>query len=472
MYPVDVHYLSEPTQDYLKSCLETVLAIHMREPPGDILVFLTGADEVMSLTQTIHELGGKGWQGLTLTATPLFGALDFDRQLEAFGDTSPGTRKVVIATNIAETSVTIPGIVYVIDCMFVKMRSYNAKLGIDMLTVMPVSKASATQRAGRAGRVRAGKCYRLCTEEVYSSQLLEMTIPEMQRAELTSVVLQLKALGIDDVLHFDFPSPPPALTLARALEVLYALGAVDDDAKLAEPLGVQLAEFPLEPMLAKFLLSSGQAGCSEEALSIAAMLSVPHVFLPDSLSDEKSARHHYAVKEGDHLTLLNVYNAFEAAKRNPQWSVGRQVNHRSMKHACETRKQLANYIAKLEIPVVSCGRDSQVLRRTITAAFFCNAAKLEVDGSYRTIRGQQRVHVHPMSVLHQQPGAWVLFHELTLSTKPYILGVLQIEPQWLCELAPHFYKFKGAKGSDVEGREGAAGEEASSGPSRKQQRCA
>jgi ATP-dependent RNA helicase DDX35 len=115
IYPVDVHYLCDPTQDYLKSCLETVLQIHMKEPPGDILVFLTGADEVTSLTQTIHELGGKGWQGLTLTATPLFGALPIERQLEAFGDSSSSTRKVVVATNIAETSVTIPGIVYVVD---------------------------------------------------------------------------------------------------------------------------------------------------------------------------------------------------------------------------------------------------------------------------------------------------------------------------------------------------------------------
>eukprot|EP00802_Teleaulax_amphioxeia_P007300 Tamp_07306.p2 GENE.Tamp_07306~~Tamp_07306.p2 ORF type:complete len:347 (+),score=96.63 Tamp_07306:94-1041(+) len=189
MYPVDVHYLSDPAQDYLKACLETVLQIHMKEPPGDILVFLTGADEVTSLTQTIHELAGKGTQGLTLTATPLFGALALERQLEAFGETDAGTRKVVLATNIAETSVTIPGIVYVIDCMFVKMRSYNAKLGIDMLTVMPISKASATQRAGRAGRVRAGKCYRLCTEEVFKGQLSDMTIPEMQRVCPLSVSL-------------------------------------------------------------------------------------------------------------------------------------------------------------------------------------------------------------------------------------------------------------------------------------------
>ena len=171
-----------------------------------------------------------------------------------------------------------------------------------------------------------------------------------------------------------------------------------------------------------------------------------------------SARRHYAVKEGDHLTLLNVYAGFEAAKRNAQWSAARLVNHRSMRNACETRKQLVNYISKLGVPLESCDRNATALRRTITAAFFCNAAKLESSGSYRTIRGQQQVFVHPFSVLHQHPSPWVIFHELTVSTKPYILGVLQIEPQWLSELAPHFYQFKGTSPHNGAGRGAEQGE--------------
>eukprot|EP00960_Hanusia_phi_P038803 753607-Hanusia_phi.AAC.3 len=412
MYPVDIHYLSDPCQDYVKVCVETVNAIHAREPPGDILVFLTGAEEVNYVIQALHAEPVEGAHGLTISACPLYAALAVERQMEAFADTPAGIRKVVVATNIAETSVTIPGIVYVLDCMFVKIKSYNAKLGVDYLTVMPVSAASAVQRSGRAGRVRSGKAYRMCTEKDFRS-LPVASIPEMQRSDLVAVILQLKALGVDDVLHFDFPSPPPALSLARALEILYALGALDEDAKLTEPLGLQMAEFPLDPPLAKFLLSSGKAGCSEEALTIAAMFSVQNVFVQDGAADEKSARRHYAVREGDQLTLVNVYNAFESSKRSQQWCQARRVNHRSMTRACDTRKQLAAYVTKLGVPLVSCGRESDVLRRCIAGAFFCNAAKLEADGAYKTIRGEQRVQVHPVSVMHQRGAQWVLYHEVS-----------------------------------------------------------
>jgi ATP-dependent RNA helicase DDX35 len=179
------------------------------------------------------------------------------------------------------------------------------------------------------------------------------------------------------------------------------------------------------------------------------MLSVPHVFLPDSLADEKSARRHYAVKEGDHLTLLNVHNAFEAARRAPQWSQARHVNHKAMRRACDLRKQLVNYITKLGIPLASCGRDSKALHRCLTSAFFANAAKLEPDGAYRTIRGGEKVGVHPFSVLHQHPTPWVVFNEMVVTTKPYLLGVSFTEPEWLTEVAPHFYTFKDTTEADL-----------------------
>jgi ATP-dependent RNA helicase DDX35 len=273
-YPVDIYYTSSPVSDYLQAALNTVFEIHLKEPPGDILVFLTGQEEIESLVKKIKEKNAM-YQNreLGLKVLPLYAGLSMEQQLKPFRPAPPKTRKVIVATNIAETSVTIDGIVYVIDCGFVKIRAYNPKTGMESLVVVPCSQSSCNQRAGRAGRVKAGKCFRLFTEESFHS-LPPKPIPEMQRSNLAMVVLQLKAMGIDNVLYFDFMSPPPAEAMIRALELLYALGALDDSAKLTSTFGVKMAEFPTDPQMSKMLLSSGEFGCSEEILTIAAMLSI------------------------------------------------------------------------------------------------------------------------------------------------------------------------------------------------------
>ena len=169
-------------------------------------------------------------------------------QAKIFEPTPEGARKVVLATNIAETSITIDGIVYVIDPGFSKQNSYNPRTGMESLIVTPVAKASANQRAGRAGRVAPGKCFRLYTKWAYLNELEDNTIPEIQRTNLGSVVLMLKSLGINDLIHFDFMDPPPAETLIRALEQLYALGALNDRGELTK-LGRRMAEFPMDPQV-------------------------------------------------------------------------------------------------------------------------------------------------------------------------------------------------------------------------------
>ncbi|RVW79134.1 putative pre-mRNA-splicing factor ATP-dependent RNA helicase DEAH9 [Vitis vinifera] len=196
-----------------------------------------------------------------------------------FSPTPRGKRKVVISTNIAETSLTLEGIVYVVDSGFSKQRFYNPISDIENLVVAPISKASARQRAGRAGRVRPGKCYRLYTEEYFVNEMSAHAIPEMQRSNLVSCVIQLKALGIDNILGFDWPASPSPEAMIRALEVLYSLGVLDDDAKLTSPLGFQVAEIPLDPMISKTILSSNQLGCSEEIITIAAILSVQSIWV-------------------------------------------------------------------------------------------------------------------------------------------------------------------------------------------------
>eukprot|EP01126_Amoeba_proteus_P055072 TRINITY_DN6810_c0_g1_i5.p1 TRINITY_DN6810_c0_g1~~TRINITY_DN6810_c0_g1_i5.p1 ORF type:complete len:531 (+),score=94.48 TRINITY_DN6810_c0_g1_i5:246-1838(+) len=301
-FPVQVFYLSEPSPNYATTMVETIWEIHNSEPEGDILAFLTGQDEIDDVALLLKEKHIQSHsQKLDLLVLTMYSGLPMDKQLEVFRKTPLHTRKVVIATNIAETSITIDGIVYVIDCGFVKIRAYNPKTDTESLVVVPISQASANQRSGRAGRVKAGKTFRLYTEKAFHEILKPKTVPEMQRSNLSTVILQLKAMGIDNILNFDFMSPPPSSSIIRALELLYALGALDDDAKLTPTLGVIMAEFPLPPTLIKMLIASAKYECSSEALSIAAMLSVQNIFTSSKMSKRKK----FQVFEGDHITLLN-----------------------------------------------------------------------------------------------------------------------------------------------------------------------
>lgn len=212
-----------------------------------------------------------------LIPLPVYSALPSDMQSKIFDPAPEGKRKCVIATNIAEASLTIDGILYVVDPGFAKLKVYNPKMGMDTLQVTPISQASARQRAGRAGRTGPGKCFRLYTEEAYKKEMLPTTVPEIQRTNLASTVLILKAMGINDLINFGFMDPPPVQTLVSALETLYNLEALDDEGLLTK-LGRLMAEFPLEPQLAKMMLTSVDLGCSEEIITVVSMLSVQNVF--------------------------------------------------------------------------------------------------------------------------------------------------------------------------------------------------
>ncbi|ONI10610.1 hypothetical protein PRUPE_4G056700 [Prunus persica] len=274
-FNVQIHYVEEPVPDYLRAAVSTVLLIHEKEPMGDILVFLTGQDDIDAAVQLITEEDqNRGRKSSGLMVLPLYSGLPRSEQELVFTPTPRGKRKVVISTNIAETSITLEGVVYVVDSGFSKQRFYNPITDIENLVVAPISKASARQRTGRAGRVRPGKCYRLYTEEYFAKEMSAEGIPEIQRSNLVPCVIQLKALGIDNILGFDWPASPSSEAMVRALEVLYSLGVLDDDAKLTSPTGFQIAEIPLDPMISKMMLASGQLGCSEEMITIAATLSI------------------------------------------------------------------------------------------------------------------------------------------------------------------------------------------------------
>lgn len=223
-------FAKTPEEDYLDAALVTVLSIHINEGPGDILLFLTGQEEIDTSCEILHErMHALGPRMPELLILPVYAQLPADQQTRIFEPAPPGGRKVIIATNIAETSLTIDGVFYVIDPGFCKQSVWDPKLGMDSLVVTPISQAQAAQRAGRAGRTGPGKCYRLYTELAHNSELMPNSVPEIQRQNITHTILTLKCLGIDDLIHFDFMSPPPPATLLSGLEELYTLGCLDEE---------------------------------------------------------------------------------------------------------------------------------------------------------------------------------------------------------------------------------------------------
>ncbi|XP_063696114.1 ATP-dependent RNA helicase DHX8 [Culicoides brevitarsis] len=442
-FPVEILYTKEPETDYLDASLITVMQIHLREPPGDILLFLTGQEEIDTACEILYErMKSLGPDVPELIILPVYSALPSEMQTRIFDPAPPGSRKVVIATNIAETSLTIDGIYYVVDPGFVKQKVYNSKTGMDSLLVTPISQAAAKQRAGRAGRTGPGKCYRLYTERAYRDEMMPTPVPEIQRTNLATTVLQLKTMGINDLLHFDFMDAPPVESLIMALEQLHSLSALDDEGLLTR-LGRRMAEFPLEPTLSKMLIMSVALQCSDEVLTIVSMLSVQNVFHrpkdKQALADQKKAK--FNQQEGDHLTLLAVYNSWKNNKFSTPWCYENFVQNRTLKRAQDVRKQLLGIMDRHKLDVLSCGKNSAKVQKTICSGFFRNAAKKDPQEGYRTLVDSQVVYIHPSSALFHRQPEWVVYHELVQTTKEYMREVCSIDPKWLVEFAPAFFRF-------------------------------
>lgn len=449
-HPVEIFYTPEPEQDYVEAAIRTVLQIHATEDEGDILLFLTGEEEIEDSARKIaleaDEMVREADSG-PLKVYPLYGSLPPHMQQRIF-EPAPGPRraggrpgrKCIISTNIAETSLTIDGIVYVVDPGFSKQKIYNPRIRVESLLVSPISKASAQQRAGRAGRTRPGKSFRLYTEGAFKKELIDQTYPEILRSNLSSTVLELKKLGIDDLVHFDLMDPPAPETLMRALEELNYLACLDDDGNLTQ-LGRLASEFPLDPALAVMLISSPEFYCSNEILSITALLSVPQVFVRPA-SQRKRAdemKNLFAHPDGDHLTLLNVYHAFKGAEaqENPkQWCHDHFLSLRSLQSADNVRMQLLRIMERSELEMISTPfedkRYYENIRRALCTGFFMQVAKKETQGKnqYMTIKDNQNVLLHPSTVLSFE-AEWVLYNEFVLTTKNYIRTVTAVKPEWL-----------------------------------------
>jgi len=457
-HPVEVFYTQEPEPDYVEAAIRTVLMIHRAEDPGDILLFLTGEEEIEDACKKIKlegdDLVNQDPDSVgPLVCVPLYSSLPPAQQQRIFdpapsprsGSGPPG-RKVVVSTNIAETSLTIDGIVYVVDPGFSKQKVYNPRIRVESLLVSPISKASAQQRAGRAGRTRPGKCFRLYTEKDFMKELEEQTHPEILRSNLANTVLELMKAGVKDLVRFDYVDAPAPETLMRALELLNYLAALDDEGNITA-LGSIIAEFPLDPQLAKMLIVSPEFKCSNEILTLTAMLSVPNVFVrPNNQRKEAdAAKALFSIPEGDHLTLINIYNSYKQNEWDKNWTATNYLSAHALMQADKVRKQLKRTMELYEIDLVTIQDPRKLylaVRQVLCNGFFMQVAHKEGEkGGYMTLKDNQVVNLHPSCGMETQPE-WVVFNEFVFTTRPYIRTVTEVRPEWLLEYAPSYFDIK------------------------------
>ncbi|KAJ1795258.1 ATP-dependent RNA helicase, partial [Coemansia sp. RSA 2399] len=391
-FPVTTYYTTAPQADYLDAAHLTALQIHTDTPSnsGDILVFLSGQEDIENVERLLAESAESLPPEVPkLLLCPIFAALPQAQQSKVFDPAPEFTRKVILATNIAETSLTIPGIRYVVDAGVHKVRGFDPRVG-ESLLIEPISQSSARQRTGRAGREASGYCYRLYTEADFA-QLPEDSVPEIKRCQLAMVVLQLKAAGVDDVMAFDFMDRPSKKALKHALLELYALEALDDKGTLTT-LGRWMSEFPLEPTYSKVIYASQKAGCTSEIVDIVALLSVDSLFyIPADKRDESNAAQMtFRSTDGDHLTYLNLLRAYNKVNGDKDWCREHFVNRRNMRHVLDVRRQLIRLCSRLGLNTeMSCGTDMDAVLKCFLSGFFHNCALLQPDGSYRSLNGSQ-----------------------------------------------------------------------------------
>eukprot|EP00835_Amoeboradix_gromovi_P005035 NODE_437_length_8620_cov_0.295857.p2 type:complete len:900 gc:universal NODE_437_length_8620_cov_0.295857:3450-751(-) len=442
-FPVEIFYTKSPTQDYVESAVKQALTIHLTLGPGDILIFLTGQEDIQATCYAMNERLSRMEDAPKLDILPIYSQLPSDLQAKIF--LKSDNRKVIVATNIAETSLTVDGVKYVIDSGYSKLKVFNPRLGIDTLQVTPVSQANANQRSGRAGRTTAGYCYRLYTEIQFQKELLVNTIPEIQRTNLANVILLLKSLNIKNVFDFDFMDAPPKDSILNSLHQLWLLGAIDDAQELTE-IGNLMVEFPLEPSLSKMLVMANHLKCLNEVLIIVSMLSVPHVFYrPKERAEEADAiREKFYVPESDHLTMLNVYQQFIKNNQKESWCIKHFLHSKPLRKAKEIKEQLTDLLKKNRFDITSCGYNLDLVRKTICSAYFHHTARMKTLSEYMNMRSGVSCFVHPTSAISSLGALpdYIVYHELLYTSKEYMQTITSVNPIWLAEMGSRFFSVK------------------------------
>ena len=443
-FQVTYNYAKSTPEDYVDAAVKKAIEVHLRYPQGDILVFMTGQEDIEATCLLLNERL-KRFEGNVpkIVILPIYSQLPSDYQARIFQKTK--YRKCIVATNIAETSLTLDGVKYVIDSGLCKLKVYNPKIGMDALRVTPISQANANQRGGRAGRTGPGLCFRLYTEHSFNNEMWENNVPEIQRTNLANVVLLLKSLKIDNLLEFEFMDPPPHDTILNSMYQLWQLGALDDNGDLTE-LGKVMVEFPLDPSLSKILIVSEKYGCSSEIATIVSMLNVQSIFVRPKDYEKQAdlARERFYIPESDHLTLLNVYEKWRLNNNSIEWANENFLNYKSLKKVNDVRKQIILIMLNNNINLISCNNNWEYVRKCIIAGYFLNAAKLKGIGEYVNLRTGIPCVLHPSSAIYSlgYTPDYCVYHELIMTSKEYMSCVTAIEPSWLVEVAPNFFSFK------------------------------
>ncbi|KNA17592.1 hypothetical protein SOVF_078270 [Spinacia oleracea] len=455
LFPVEVIYTDDVNKNFVEAALKKAIDIHVKEPEGDILIFMTGQEDIERLVQKLEDRVRSLEEGSVMDAViyPLHGSLPPELQVRVFSPPPKNCRRFIVATNIAETSLTVDGVVYVIDSGYVKQRQYNPQTGMYSLDVVQISRVQANQRAGRAGRTRPGKCYRLYPSVVYNDDFMEAAVPEIQRTSLAGSVLYLKSLDLPgiDILKFDFLDPPSYASLGDALRQLYLIDGIDENGAITS-VGRIMAELPLEPSLSRTLIAANENGTLSQALTIAAMLSAETSLLPSFAKGSEKKRKHTPLKLpdggglGDHIQLLQIFESWSETKYDIEWCKEYGLQIRGMSFVKDVRGQLCQLLQKMakcstDVHGSHKSREKKMGYRNLRKALcvgYANqlAERMMRHNGYRTLGlKSQLVQVHPSSVLQPDEDGmlpnYVVYHELITTSSPFMRNICTVDMQWI-----------------------------------------
>lgn len=450
-FPVEINYLDSPVWDrdeLVDSITQTVMDIAETKPSGDVLIFMTGKDDINYLTDFMAKFAeNKGIKDLVIL--PVYGDMSPQEQNRIFKD-YPGKRKIVIATNIAETSITIDGIVYVVDSGNIKQTNFNPHSGIESLSDVKHSQSGCDQRAGRAGRTQAGVCYRMYTQEDYECRL-KFTTPEILRSSLASVVLKMENLEIENIPSFDFIDMPDHTAFVEAYETLIALGAILRNKTGLTELGKKMARLPLEPKLARMVIEAQEHGCVQEIATIAGFLSVRSIYnRPKGKEREADQAHHgrFRSEKSDLLAFLTVWDGFVESGYSKGWCADNYLNSKAIEEAEKIRYQLLQVLERLGIEISSStdydfNEESRngILHAAVSGLIY-NLFMEVGRGAYAGVirKSSYDVYIHPSSGLFNRYSSvdkqFIVATEIVRTTKNYARNCTAIPKSLIPELLP------------------------------------